>query len=108
MDAYSIEYTNEALQDLRDIYDYISNELKAPGIAAAQIKRIRNEIRSLDSFPKRYAAVEWESWASRGLRRMPVDHFVVLYIVSDEFKAVQVVRIFYGKRNIPDIISREQ
>ena len=108
MDAYSIEYTNEALQDLRDIYDYISNELKSPETAAAQIKRIRNEIRSLDSFPKRYAAVEWKSWASRGLRRMPVDHFVVLYIVSDEFKAVQVVRIFYGKRNIPDIISREQ
>ncbi len=83
MADYSIQYTDEALQDLRDIYDYISFELKAPGIAAAQIKRIRDEIRSLNVFPKRYRLVDWEPWMSRGMRQMPVDHFIVFYVVSD-------------------------
>ena len=46
MEDYLIQYTDESLQDLRDIYDYISTDLKSPEVSAAQIKRIRDEIRS--------------------------------------------------------------
>ena len=106
MADYSIQYTDEALQDLRDIYDYISFELKAPGIAAAQIKRIRDEIRSLNVFPNRYRLVDWEPWTSRGMRQMPVDHFIVFYVVSDEAKRLQIIRALYGKRDIPNAINR--
>lgn len=108
MDVYSVGYSAEALQDLRDIFDYISRELKEHSIAVAQLKRIRDEIRSLDMFPKRNKAVEWEPWATRGMRQMPVDHFIVFYIVNDVGHAVQVVRIFYGKRDIPTIVSAAQ
>lgn len=44
MDSCSIHYTYDALQDLEDIYDYISLELGSHGVAVAQIKRIRDEI----------------------------------------------------------------
>ena len=108
MDAYSISYTDEALQDLRDIYGYISVELKSPRVAAAQVKRIRDEVRSLDIFPKRYKAVDWEPCSALEMRQMPVDNFVVFYIVSDDSKAVQIVRIFYGKRDIPNRVSDGQ
>lgn len=108
MDNYLVSYTDEALQDLRDIHDYIAVELKAPGIAAAQIDRIRNEIRSLDRFPRRYKSVEWELWASHEMRQMPVDNFIVFYVVSNEANAVRIVRIFYGKRDIPNIVASGQ
>jgi len=107
MDNYLVSYTDEALQDLRDIYDYISVELKEPRIAAAQIKRIRDEVRSLNVFPKRYKAVDWEPWAMREMRQLPVDNFIVFYIVSDDVNAVRIVRIFYGKRDIPNIVSND-
>ena len=103
MDNYSIQYTEESLQDLRDIYDYISAELKSPGVAAAQVKRIRDEIRSLSMFPKRYRIVEWEPWASRGMHQMTVDHFIVFYISDDKMTSVQIVRVIYGKRDIPNL-----
>lgn len=106
MDHYLVSYTDEALQDLRDIYDYISVELKAPGIAAAQVKRIRDEVRSLCTFPKRYKTVEWEPWAKCEMRRLPVDNFIVFYAVSNDTLAVQIVRIFYGKRDIPNIVGK--
>ena len=106
MADYSIQYTDEALQDLRDIYDYISSELKAPGIAAAQVKRIRDEVRSLCTFPKRYKTVDWEPWAKREMRQMPVDNFIVFYAVSNDTLAVQIMRIFYGKRDIPNIVGK--
>ena len=108
MNDYLVSYTNEALQDLRDIYDYISVELKAPGIAAAQVKRIRDEVHSLSTFPKRYKAVEWEPWAKREMRQLPVDNFIVFYTVGDDALAVRIVRIFYGKRDIPNVVGNSQ
>ncbi len=108
MDSYSIHYTYDALQDLEDIYDYISLELGAHGVAVAQIKRIRDEIRSLSAFPKRYKAVEWEPWSSQGMRQLPVDNFIIFYIVGEEMATIDVVRIIYGKRDIPNIIKTSE
>ena len=53
-----------ALDDLREIYVYIANELLVPETAAAQVGRIRKEVRSLDFMPARYTLVEWEPWHS--------------------------------------------
>ena len=108
MEDYLIQYTDESLQDLRDIYDYISTDLKSPEVSAAQIKRIRDEIRSLSVFPKRYRIVEWEPWTSRGMHQMPVDNFIVFYVADDNRMAVQIVRVLYGKRDIPGLIKSSE
>ena len=77
MDKYRILYADGALQDLRDIYDYISVELQEPNVAYAQIKRIRSGIRALNSFPARYKPVIWESLAKHGMRQLPINNFIV-------------------------------
>ncbi len=51
-DSYNVGYSVDALGDLREIYSYIANELLVPETAAAQLGRIRKEVRSLD-FPTR-------------------------------------------------------
>lgn len=48
MNNYKVSYSGEVLSDLREIYSYIAYELLVPKTAAAQIKRIREKIRSLD------------------------------------------------------------
>lgn len=50
MDKYRVSYSEDAVQDLRDIYEYIAFELNEPGIAIAQARRIRDSIRRLDIF----------------------------------------------------------
>lgn len=47
-DRYNVGYSVDALGDLREIYSYIANELLVPEAAAAQLGRIRKEVRSLD------------------------------------------------------------
>ena len=40
-DSYKVGYSVDALDDLREIYSYIANELLAPETATSQLGRIR-------------------------------------------------------------------
>ena len=105
---YKVGYSEDALNDLREIYAYIANELLVPETAAAQVGRIRKEVRSLDFMPARYALVEWDPWHSMKMHQLPVDNFIVYYLVDDEEMAVTVVRIFYGGQDIVGIINSNE
>ena len=54
IDSYKVGYSVDALEDLREIYSYIANELLVPETASTQLSRIRKEVRSLDFMPARY------------------------------------------------------
>ena len=107
-DAYRVVYSPEARDDLKEIYTYIAVEFQAPETAEGQVNRIRKEIRSLDFMPSRYAVVDWEPWRSMGMHRVPVDNFVVYYAVNDDSRTVTVIRIFYGGRDVENIINTER
>lgn len=104
-DSYKVGYSVDALDDLREIYAYIANELLVPETAVAQLGRIRREVRSLDFMPARYALVSWEPWHSMEMHQLTIDNFIAYYLVDDEKKVVTVVRIFYGGRDIEEIID---
>ena len=104
-DSYNVGYSVDALGDLREIYSYIANELLVPETAVAQLGRIRKEVRSLDFMPARYTLVEWEPWHSMKMHQLPVDNFIVYYLVDDKVRTVTVARIFYGGRDIEGIIT---
>ena len=104
-DSYKVGYSVDALDDLREIYSYIANELLVPETASAQLSRIRKEVRSLDFMSARYALVDWEPWHSMKMHQLLVDNFIVYYLVDDEKRTVTVARIFYGGRDIKEIIN---
>lgn len=103
MNLYRVEYSQEALVDIKSIYTYISQILHAPLTARRQVNRIRKEIRDLEAFPTRYVLVEWEPWASMKTHRLPIDNYVVFYLVDEQAMAVKIVRIVYGGRNLEDL-----
>lgn len=105
---YKVGYSEDALDDLREVYAYIANELLVPETAATQVGRIRKEVRSLDFMPARYALVEWEPWHSMKMHQLPVDNFIVYYLVDDEERAVTVVRVFYSGQDIEGIINSNE
>lgn len=103
MNLYRVEYSQEALVDIKSIYTYISQILHAPLTARRQVNCIRKEIRDLEAFPTRYVLVEWEPWASMKMHRLPIDNYVVFYLVDEQAMAVKIVRIVYGGRNLEDL-----
>ncbi|MCF0111294.1 MAG: type II toxin-antitoxin system RelE/ParE family toxin [Erysipelotrichaceae bacterium] len=105
--TYEVVISNQAEEDLRGIYEYIAFERRSPQNAAGQLDRLEKTILSLDTMPYKYRSYEREPWHSRGLRIMPVDNFVVLYIPDEERRMVTVVRVMYGGRDVENQLETE-
>lgn len=103
-DTHTVRYAPEALDDLRGIYTYIAFTLQAPGTAQKQVNRIRKGVRALGFLPLRHPVVDWEPWQSMGMRKVPIDHFVVYYTVEDTPPTVTVIRIVYGGRDRANLL----
>jgi toxin ParE1/3/4 len=97
---YEIEITDQAEQDIRGIYEYIAYVLLSAQNATGQIERIKAGIFSLSEYPERQTLYTLEPWKSRNLRFLPVDNYTIFYIVNNDKKCVQVIRVMYGKREI--------
>lgn len=105
--SYKVIYSPLAQDDIRAIYTYIANELQAKQTARGQVDRIRNTVRKLNAMPERYSAVEWEPWASMGMRKVPVDNYIVFYLVDTVKLTVTVIRVLYNGRDIEGIIQKD-
>ena len=105
---YKIIYSPLALDDLRNIYSYISFELKSPDTAAKQVKKIRERIKALNTLPERYSLVDWEPWKSIDMRKIPVSNYTVFYKVDSSELSVTIVRIIYSGRDIEYIINNTE
>lgn len=105
IDDFDVCYSPQALEDLKDIYAYIAYTLQSPDIAQNQVNRIRKQIRSLDSLPERFPIVEWEPWNKMRMHKVPVDNYIVFYLVDSDSFIVTIIRIFYQKRDISTMIN---
>lgn len=101
--SYTVRYAPQALDDLRDIYSYLAFSRKEPVTAQKLVNRLRKAARSLDTLPARHPVVDWEPWQSMGMHRLPVDNFLLFYLVDADAFTVTLVRIVYGGRDLQSL-----
>lgn len=103
---YHVRISQQADLDLRQIYKYIALVLESPEAAAGQLDRLENAISNLRQMPKRFVSYQREPWRTRGLRIMPADNYIVLYIPDDNTATVTILRVMYGGRDMDDELKR--
>lgn len=96
---YQVFLTLNAVRDLKQVVEYLTEELKNPAAATRLVNTIKAEIIKLTEFPYRYAPVKDERLAGQGFRLMVVDKHLIFYLINEREKTVSVIRILYGKRN---------
>ena len=106
MMTFNVEITDDALQDLSDLYDYIAVNLQSPMNAERQLKRLMAEIMSLDVFPERHGIVDIEPLKEKCLHFMPVDNYIVFYILREQ--RVIVTNVLYSASNLITRLSKSQ
>ena len=97
---YNVVISSQAENDLRGIFEYIAFELKSPQNAADQLEKLERKILSLEAMPDRHRVFDREPWRSRGLRILPTDNFVILYLTDARNLTVTIIRVMYGGRDI--------
>ena len=102
---YEVEVSEQADSDLRGIFEYLAFELQALENASGQLDRLEEQILSLDTIPERYRKYEKEPWKTRGLRVLPVDNYVILYIPDSDKKVVTILRVMYAGRDIDNQLN---
>ena len=104
--TWNVYYTDDAVQDLQDIYDYISNVLLEPVIAEKQTNRIMDAADSLNYMPLRYRLYDYEPWRSKGFRILPVDNYLIFYLPEELPGTVAIIRIMYGGRDVKRYLGK--
>ena len=74
---YRVDVSSQAAADLRNIFRYISDVLRAPENAYAPLARLGKQIGSLAELPLRFRAYPKNFAGYPQVRMMPVDQYLV-------------------------------
>ena len=98
MMQYNVQITDEALEDMEQLYNYIAYVLRSPENAMGQYNRIADAILMLDTFPDRFRIMDSEPEHSKEIRRMLVDNYSVFFVIQDD--KVVVTDVLYSASDI--------
>ena len=97
--TYTIKITRQALEQLRNIKSYITNELHAPDAAINTVRIIRHEIQNLTEMPFRIKLTEEEPWRTEGIHQMRVKNYYVYFLIDEDNHEVQIIAVIYVARD---------
>ncbi len=100
---YTVIYSDDFQNEVDNLYFYILSLNNYSDIADRLTAKILDMAESLNEMPKRFAEA-YDTRLNSNLRKVTVDNFIILYSVFDERKEVLVHHVFYGGRDIDEIL----
>ena len=97
-----INYSPAALEDLREIKSYISEELCSEPAAINTIEKIMKRIRQLADFPDLGAPLSSIIDLEVPYRFLVCGNYIAFY--KTDAANVYIIRVIYGKRNYMQIL----
>lgn len=96
--SYLIKITDECYEEMKQIYDYIANSLKANNLAVKLLKTVKIKIGKLIQMPKLYPIINKQNRAKLEYRRIVVRNYVILYTVDDNQKIVYISHMYFKRK----------
>ena len=97
--VYEVEFTEECMKEIDDIYKYISEQLVERKAAKRLIETLKNKILNLETSPHIYMKIGKTNRLNEIYHRMVVKNYIILYTIDDKNKKVFISHMYYGKRN---------
>ena len=99
MGEYSVDISDLAKQDIRDIASYIRNDLQEPTIAVNTTDAILDAISTLDNMPGRIPLVNDERLAKQKIRGLQIKSYTAFFRINETLKIVDIIRVLYSRRD---------
>jgi len=104
---YKPSYLEAARQDIVEIANYITNELKNPIAASQLVKEIINTVNKICAFPYMYPLYFPLDNLKKEYRKVSVKNYLLFYFVDEENKLVSVARVIYARRDYNKLLAHE-
>ena len=105
MKSYEVYLTRDAIQDLIDIYEYITEKSGFPEVAWAYIEKLRLKCHDLKTIP---LIGQQRDDLRKNLRIVAIDKDAIAAFEANEDKQiVTILNIFYGGRDYEAIMGSE-
>ncbi|MBE6881921.1 MAG: type II toxin-antitoxin system RelE/ParE family toxin [Ruminococcaceae bacterium] len=99
---YKISFSPKAVDDLKEIKQYIKDELCNEQAAKNTVDKILKKIKLLSDFPESGSSLSAIIGFDTDYRYLVCDNYIAFYRIEN--KNVLMVRILYGKRNYMQIL----
>ena len=96
---FEVKFTEECIEEMNKIYEYISNNLKENNAAKRLMTVTINKILELTNIPELYMKIGRIDRLKREYHRMVVKNYVILYTIDFEKRKVYISRMIYGRKN---------
>lgn len=97
--AYNLIITETANNALDEIVYYIVNKLKNPLAAIDFLNEVQKKYENVCVNPEMYEYVRDQRLAEKGYRKIPVDNYVILYLINGENKEIEIHDVLYCREN---------
>ena len=96
---FKIEYTEQYIEEITQVYEYICKELKESNSARRLIDKINVRVLRLEQNPQMHMKIGKTDRLKREYRRLLVENYIILYTIDYSHKKVFVSSIFYSRKN---------
>jgi addiction module RelE/StbE family toxin len=102
--VFKIKFSEQAADDLNDIINYICDVLINPIAAERFFNELDEKLESICEFPRMFPLHQNERLNAMNVRFAVVGSYLLFYLIDDSQAVVNILRILYGKRDIPFLI----
>jgi len=103
--AFQTSYSEQAAVDLADIIRYLNDELCNPQAAKRFYKEASKRLELLCDNPYMYPLHKDGKLYAEGYRFIVIGNYLMFYVINEDSRVVNIVRIVYGGRNLSAIFG---
>lgn len=105
----TIEISESAKDDIKEILSYIKDSLQNPSAASNLADLFTREISTLEKHPYSGTPLQDRLLENCGFRFLLVKNFKVFYVVREQGdnKQIRIVRVLYARRDYETILAEE-
>lgn len=98
-EPFEVEFTDNCIIEMTEIYEYISNNLKEDNTAKKLMTEATDKILNLANTPELYMKIGKTDKLKREYHRIVVKNYVILYTIDFKKRKVYISHMIYGRKN---------
>ena len=100
---YTVVLSDQAKEDVAEIFKYILNILKSEINADSVLKRLYSAMNELSYMAESYHIYPNEPWHSKGVHYFSVGNYSIFYVAKNN--VATVIHVAYGRRDLDKVLS---